>query len=176
VEITTVWLLVLLLGVVGWVVYLFNTLITLSNSADAAWADIDVHLKRRYDLLPKLVEIVKTYAAHESSTFEKVAAARTAGLDAYTPMEKSRTEPAVTTGTRSVLALAESYPQLKANEEFVNLSLTLTNIEEHLLQTRQHYNSLVRDLHTKSQTFPNNLLAPLFGIEAREYFGEDTGA
>jgi LemA protein len=173
---TTVWFLVLLLGVVGWVVYLFNSLITLSNSTDAAWADIDVHLKRRCDLLPKLVEIVKTYAAHESSTFEKVAAARTAALDAYSPSEKSRTEPAVTTGTRSLLALAESYPQLKANEEFVNLSLTLTNIEEHLFQTRRHYNTLVRDLHTKSQTFPNNLLAPLFGIESREYFGEDTGA
>jgi LemA protein len=173
---TTVWIILLLLAVVAWVIYLFNALVGLSNRADAAWADIDTHLKRRYDLIPNLVDLVKAYSAHESGTFEKVAAARSAGQKAYSPTEKSQTEPAVVAGTRSLLAVAESYPQLKANEEFRHLSQTLTNIEDHLQQARRHYNGLVRDLNTRSQSFPNNLFAPLFGITSREYFQLDDRA
>ncbi len=172
----TIGVILALLGLLGWMVYLFNTLVSLSNHADAAWADIDAQLKRRYDLVPKLVEVVKGYAVHESSTLQKVTAARAAGLDAYTPAEKAQTEPSLATGVQQLLTLGEAYPALKANEEFLSLQHTLTDIEDYLQSARRRYNAVVRDLNSQVDFFPNNLMAPLFAVTQREYFrleGED---
>ena len=168
-----IWAILALLALLGWFIYLFNTLISLSNRADAAWADIDAQLKRRYDLVPNLVEIVKGYAAHESDTFEKVAAARTAALDTYTPDEKTKSEPPLLAGVRQLLALAEAYPALKANEEFTGLQQTLTDIEDYLQSARRSYNTVVRDLNTTLQVFPNNLVASMLAVAPREYFQLD---
>jgi len=170
---TVIWLVLILLALVGWLIHVFNSLVSLSNTADAAWADIDVQLKRRYDLVPDLVEVTKGYAGHESTTLVKVAEARTAGMSAYTPGEKTKTEPVLVAGLRSLFALAESYPQLKANEQFLNLQHTLVDIEDYLQSARRHYNAVVRDLNTRTEVFPNNYLASLFGVTAREYFQLD---
>jgi len=170
---TVIWLVLILLALVGWLIHIFNSLVSLSNTADAAWADIDVQLKRRYDLVPNLVEVAKGYAGHENTTLVKVAEARTAGVGAYTPGEKSQTEPALVAGLHSVFALAESYPQLKANEEFLSLQHTLVDIEDYLQSARRYYNAVVRDLNTRTEVFPNNFLASLFGVSAREYFQLD---
>lgn len=168
-----IWFALALVAVVGWLVHLFNRLISLSNRADNAWADIDVQLKRRYDLVPTLVETVRGYATHERTTFENVARARDAALNAYAPSEKSQTEPPLLAGVHSLFALAEAYPQLRANEEFLGLQKTLTDIEDYLQSARRYYNAVVRDLNTQLQTFPNNLVAPLFGVTARDYFQLD---
>jgi LemA protein len=173
--VTILWVVLVLLAFVAWLILIFNRLVSLSNTADAAWADIDAQLKRRYDLVPNLLELAKGYAAHEGATFEKIAAARTAGLDAFTPGEKAQTEPGLAAGLRSVFALAESYPELKANEQFLNLQHTLTDIEDYLQTARRHYNAVVRELNTQAQVFPNNLFASLFGIVPREYFQFDSG-
>lgn len=164
------WLTILLLVLLGWLIYLFNSLIGLKNRADNAWADIDVQLKRRYDLIPNLVEVVKGYAAHERGTLENVTAARGAAMSAVTPAAKAEAEPNLLVGLRSIFAIAEAYPDLKANEEFLKLQDTLTDIENYLQGARRYYNAVVRDLNTKLQVFPNNLVAPLFAVRPREYF------
>lgn len=168
-----IWIGLLLLAVILWLIVLFNALVSLRNRADGAWADIDVQLKRRYELVPNLVEVVKGYATHERSTFENVAGARAAAMDARSPAEKTQAEPALVSGLHSVFALAEAYPALQANEEFLKLQTTLTQIEDSLQSARRYYNAVVRDLNTKLQVFPNNLIAPLFRIRTREYFQLD---
>ncbi len=170
---TILWVVLGLLAFVAWLILIFNRLVSLSNLADAAWADIDAHLKRRYDLVPNLLEVAKRYATHENATFEKIAAARAAGLDAFTPAEKAHTEPGLAAGLRSVFALAESYPELKANEQFLYLQHTLTDIEDYLQSARHHYNAVVRGLNTQTQVFPNNLFASMFGVVPRQYFQFD---
>lgn len=167
------WVVLALLAFVVWLIFLFNRLVSLSNLADAAWADIDAQLKRRYDLVPRLLEVAKTYAVHERATFDTIAAARTAGLDAFTPGEKAQTEPGLVAGLRAVFALAESYPELKANEQFLNLQHTLTDIEDYLQSARRHYNAIVRELNTQTRVFPNNLFASMFGVMPREYLQFD---
>jgi LemA protein len=162
--------LILAVAVVAWLIYVFNSLITLRTRADNAWADIDVQLKRRHDLVPNLVEVVKGYAIHERGTFEKVATARAAAMQAATTDQRGQTETDLVAGLRSVFALAEAYPQLKANEEFLDLQKNLARIEDTLQSARRYYNAVVRDLSIKMQTFPNNLVAPLFGVTPRDYF------
>lgn len=162
--------------VVLWLIYVFNSLISLLNRADNAWADIDVQLKRRYDLVPNLVEVVKGYAKHERGTFEKVAAARAAAQMSSTPDQKNQTETALASGILTLFALAEAYPQLKANEEFLHLQNNLAEIENALQGARRYYNAVVRDLNTKLQVFPNNAVAPLFGMRPRDYFQLDSNA
>jgi LemA protein len=159
--------------IVGWLIVLFNSLVRLSNRADGAWADIEVQLKRRYDLVPSLVEVVQGYAAHERGTFEAVAAARTAAMGACSPAEKTQTEPSLVAGLRSIFALAEAYPRLKANEEFLNLQGHLAQIEDTVQNARRYYNAVVRDLNTQLQLFPNSMAAPLLGVQPREYFQLD---
>jgi LemA protein len=168
-----IWTGFLLLALVVWLVFVSNSLVRLTNRADAAWADIDVQLKRRYDVVPNLVGVVKGYAAHERGTFEKVAAARAVAMDAYSPASKSQAEPGLVSGLRSVFALAEAYPALKANDEFLKLQAALTDIENCLQSARRYYNAVVRDLNTRPQIFPNNMMAPLFGVRKREYFQLD---
>jgi LemA protein len=167
------WILPIVVIVVVWLIYVFNSLISLSNRAANAWADIDVQLRRRYDLVPNLVEVVKGYAAHERSTFEKVAAARSTAQSSHSPSEKTQTEPVLISGIRSLFALAEAYPELKANEEFLSLQNNLVEIEDTLQSARRYYNAVVRDLNTKLQVFPNNAVAPVFGVQPREYFQLD---
>lgn len=157
------------------VVGIYNGLVKLKNKCEEAWSDIDTQLKRRYDLIPNLVETVKGYASHESSTFEKVTEARTKAMGAQTVHEKEVAENMLTSALKSIFALAENYPDLKANQNFLELQKTLTEIEEHIQLSRRYYNATVRDLNTKIEVFPNNLIAGPFGFEKREFFQAEEG-
>lgn len=162
---------VLVIG--GAVVGIYNSLVTLKNKVDEGWADIDTQLKRRYDLIPNMVETVKGYAKHEKSTFEEVTKARTMAMGANTPEERANAENMLTGALKSLFAVAENYPELKANQNFLELQNTLKEIEEHLQLSRRYYNSTVRDFNTKIEVFPNNLLAGMFGFTKRQYFEID---
>lgn len=170
-------LLIVLLGLVvivgGFMVFVYNSLIVLRNKSDEGWADIDTQLKRRYDLIPNLVETVKGYATHEKSTFEEVTKARSMAMSATTPDQKAKAENFLTGTLKSLFALAENYPELKANQNFLDLQNTLTEIEEHIQMSRRYYNGTVRDFNTKLQVFPNNVIAGVLGFKAKEYFEAD---
>ncbi len=162
-------LLVLALLVV-FVVAVYNGLIRLKNKCEEGWADIDTQLKRRYDLIPNLVETVKGYASHESSTLEKVVEARTAAMAAKSFEEKEKAENVLTGALKTIFALAEQYPDLKANQNFLDLQKTLAEIEEHIQLSRRYYNATVRDFNTKIEVFPNNLIAGPLGFSKKEFF------
>lgn len=149
---------------------LYNSLVRLKNKVNEAWADIDTQLKRRYDLIPNLVETVKGYATHESETLEKVVQARNAALNATSMQEKEQAENMLTGALKSIFALAEQYPDLKANQNFMELQSTLKEIEDHIQMSRRYYNATVRDFNTKIEVFPNNLLAKPLGFTQREFF------
>jgi len=142
----------------------------LKNKTAEAWADIDVQLKRRYDLIPNLVETVKGYAKHEKGTFEEVAKLRSQAMQATTPAEKAKTENMLTETLKSLFALAESYPDLKANQNFLDLQSQLSTIEETIQQSRRYYNGNVRDFNIKIETFPNNLIAGTLGFKKFDFF------
>jgi LemA protein len=165
---TLVVLAVLALAVIG----IYNGLVRLNVQSANAWADIDVQLKRRTDLIPNVVETVKGYASHERQTLEAVIEARNraVSVQAAGPAERSQAEGALTTALRGLFALAEAYPQLRATENFSQLQATLSQIEEALQSARRYYNAVVRDLNTKIQQFPSNLVAGLFGFKEREFF------
>ncbi len=149
---------------------IYNSLVTLKNKVDEGWADIDTQLKRRYDLIPNMVETVKGYAKHEKGTFEAVTKARNMAMNATTPEQKAQAENMLSGTLKSLFALAENYPELKADQNFLNLQNTLKEIEEHIQLSRRYYNATVRDLNTKIEIFPNNVIAPMFGFSKREYF------
>jgi LemA protein len=149
---------------------IYNSLVQLRVRADNAWADIDVQLKRRYDLIPNLVETVKGYAAHEKGTFENVAKFRNAAMAATTPAEKSEAEGQLTYALRGLLAVSEAYPELRASEQFQSLQGSLTGLEDAIQNARRYYNAVVRDLNTKIQTFPSNLVAGMFHIQEKQFF------
>src|SRR6202158_1036141 len=128
---------------------MYNSLVQLRVRCDSAWSDIDVQLKRRYDLIPNLVETVKGYAAHEKGTFENVAKFRSVAMAASTPAEKSEAEGQLTYALRGLLAVAEAYPQLRASEQFQSLQGSLSGLEEAIQNARRYYNAVVRDLNTK---------------------------
>ena len=157
---------ILAVGIIG----IYNSLITLKNKVDEGWADIDTQLKRRYDLIPNMVEAVKGYAKHEKSTFENVTKARNMAMTATTPEEKAKAENMLTSTLKSLFAVAENYPELKANENFLNLQNTLKEIEEHIQLSRRYYNATVKDFNTKIELFPNNIIAGPFGFKKRQYF------
>jgi LemA protein len=138
--------------------------------SDNAWADIDVQLKRRYDLIPNVVETVKGYAAHEKGTLEAVINARNKAMGAQGPAAKAEAENILTGALRQLFALAEAYPQLRAVESFQQLQKTLGEIEEAIQNARRYYNAVVRDLNTKIAQFPSNIVASLFNFKAREFF------
>lgn len=163
-------LLALLAGIVLLVIGIYNTLVRLKVQSDNAWADIDVQLKRRYDLLPNLVETVKGYAGHEKETFEAVITARNRAMAATTPSTKAEAEGLLAQSLKSLFALAEAYPQLRAVESFTQLQNSLTQIEEAVQNARRYYNAVVRDLNTKIQEFPSNLIANFFRFTPREFF------
>ena len=162
-------LLVLALLVV-FVVAVYNGLIRLKNKCEEGWADIDTQLKRRYDLIPNLVETVKGYASHESGTLEKVVEARTAAMAAKSFEEKEKAENVLTGALKTIFALAEQYPDLKANQNFLDLQKTLAEIEEHIQLSRRYYNATVRDFNIKIEVFPNNLIASPLGFSKKEFF------
>jgi LemA protein len=151
----------------------FNGLVRLRNRVDAAWAQIDVQLRRRYDLIPNLVETVKGYAAHERETFEAVTAARANALNAQGPAQQAQAENAITGALKSLFAVAEAYPELKANQNFLALQEELTSTEGRIAYARQFYNDNVQRLNTRIETFPTNVLAGMFGFKHREYFEAD---
>ena len=163
---------VLALAVIG----IYNGLVKLKVQSDNAWADIDVQLKRRTDLIPNVVETVKGYAGHERETLEAVVAARNRAVSAQSagPAERGQAEGALTTALRGLFALAEAYPQLRAAENFAQLQNTLGQIEEALQNARRYYNAIVRDLNTACDAFPSNVVARVFAIGKGEYFELDT--
>ncbi len=167
-----IWLLVILALIVIWLVLIYNGLVRLRNRAQEAYADIDVQLKRRYDLIPNLVEAVKGYAAHERNVLENVTNARAQAMQATGPA-KADAENQLSQTLKSLFAVAENYPQLKANENFAKLQDELTDTEDKIQAARRFYNGMVRDLNTKIQTFPSSLIAGSFGFKPMEFFGND---
>lgn len=167
-------ILVILVLIVSAVVGIYNGLVKLRNMAEQAWSDVDVQLKRRYDLVPNLVETVKGYASHEKSTFEAVVKARNQAMQATTPEEKAQAENFLQSTLKSLFALAEAYPDLKANQNFIELQAELSRIEEQIQLARRYYNAVVRDLNTKIESVPSNIVANMFGFQKREYFELDT--
>ncbi len=151
-------------------VSLYNTLVKLREQADAAWADIDVQLKRRYDLIPNVVETVKGYAAHESETLEAVVAARSSAMTVEGPVQKAQAEGMLTGALKSLFALAEAYPDLKAADGFRDLQGTLRELEDTIQNARRYYNAVVRDFNTKIQQVPSNIVANSFNFREREFF------
>jgi LemA protein len=149
---------------------LYNRLIVLRNRVDNSWSQIDVQLRRRYDLIPNLVETVKGYATHESETFEKVTQARNMAMDASSVQEQGQAENMLTGALKSLFAVAEAYPELKANENFMMLQEELSGTESKIAYSRQFYNDSVMSYNTGIQSFPANVIAPMFGFTAREYF------
>src|SRR5215831_5377607 len=149
---------------------MYNGLVRLKVQCDNAWADIDVQLKRRYDLIPNLVETVKGYAAHEKDTLEGVINARNCAMTATTPGEKAEAENMLSGALKSLFALSETYPQLRAIESFTSLQNSLSQIEDTVQNARRYYNAVVRDLNTKIQQFPTNIFAGMLGFKAREFF------
>lgn len=156
--------------VVLWFIATYNKLITAKNAADSSWSDIDIQLKRRYDLIPNLVETVKGYAGHEKSIFDNIATARAAAMGAKTPAEHAAAENALSGTLKTLFAVAENYPDLKASQNFMELQTELRNVEEMVQNARRFYNANVRDWNTLIQTFPTNLVAGPMKFSAREFF------
>lgn len=161
---------IILAILVIWFVALYNSFVRLINRTKEAWADIEVQLKRRYDLIPNLVSTVKGYAAHESTAFEKVTAARAAAMGAKTAGEHSKTEAMLGQAITGLFGIAEAYPDLKANTNFLELQRELSDTENKIQAARRFYNANVRDLNTKVETFPPNIVASIFHFKKMEFF------
>jgi LemA protein len=162
---------IVLLGI--FLIGMYNSLVQLRVRADSAWSDIDVQLKRRHDLIPNLVETVKGYATHEKSTFEDIAKFRSMAMQATGPVDKAAAENQLTGALKSLFAVAENYPQLQASQEFTQLQNSLNQIEDAIQNARRYYNAVVRDLNTKIQSFPTNILAGMYGFQQRQFFEAD---
>ena len=173
-------ILIVLAGFAGlvllWAIFTYNRLIVLRNRINNAWSQIDVQLRRRYDLIPNLVEAVKGYAAHEKGTFEKVTEARAAMASAKSVAEQGEAQNMITGALKSLFAVAEAYPQLKANEKFMMLQEELSGTESQSAYARQFYNDTVMSFNTLIQTFPANLIAGAFSFTEREYFAMEDAA
>lgn len=168
------WIVLVVAGVfILWLIGAYNALVRLRNRTSEAWSDIDVQLKRRYDLIPNLVETVKGYAMHEREAFEKVTEARARALGAQSVHEKETADNMVKDALKSIFAIAEAYPQLRAVESFTNLQNELSDTENKIQAARRFYNGNVRDLNIKIESFPYNLFASSLGFEKREYFEND---
>ncbi|MFH1780574.1 MAG: LemA family protein [Candidatus Nealsonbacteria bacterium] len=156
--------------IVLWLVVTYNRFVTLRNRVKEAWADIDVQLKRRYDLIPNLVETVKGYAVHERELFEKVTQARSQAMGAQTIKERGDAENALSQTLKSLFAVSENYPQLKASENFLELQKELTDTEDKIQAARRFYNGNVRDFNTILQSFPQNVVAGGFNFKSADFF------
>ncbi|MBI4092857.1 MAG: LemA family protein [Candidatus Kerfeldbacteria bacterium] len=168
---TITWIIVgIIVLILLWIMTMYNRLISLRNRTNESWSDIDVQLKRRYDLIPNLMETVKGYAKHEREAFENVTKARSAAMGAQTPHDKAQAENALSQTLKSIFAIAEAYPELKASANFAKLQDELSDTENKIQASRRFYNGNVRDFNTSQQTFPTNLLAQTFGFKPREFF------
>ncbi len=168
---TGIWIVVLiLLIVVIWFMSTYNGLVKLRNLVEEGWSDINVQLKRRYDLIPNLVNAVKGYAAHESGVFEKVTEARAAAMNATVPADRAQAENQLSQTLKSLFAVAEAYPQLQAAGNFAELQQELTDTENKIESSRRFYNGAVRDFDIKLQVFPTNLIAGTFGFAKKDFF------
>ncbi|MFH1522917.1 MAG: LemA family protein [Patescibacteria group bacterium] len=170
-------LLLVVLGIVAVIIFIiigmYNSLIRLRNRVDEAWSDIDVQLKRRYDLIPNLIETVKGYAKHERETLDSVTKARTEAMAAQKSgdaKKQAEAENMLSSTLKSIFALSENYPDLKANENFLELQRELSDTENKIQASRRFYNGNVRDFNTKQQVFPTNIMANMLGFKAREFF------
>lgn len=161
---------IILAVLVVWFIALYNSFVRLVNRTKEAWADIEVQLKRRYDLIPNLVNTVKGYASHESATFEKVTEARTKAMSAQSMADHSEAENMLTGALKSIFALSEAYPDLKANTNFLELQRELSDTENKIQAARRFYNGNVRDLNIKFETFPNNMIVKMFNFQKIEFF------
>jgi LemA protein len=171
-----IWVWVAAAGLFGYLVWLFNRLVRLRNLLRSSWSDIDVLLKKRHDLVGNLVETVRGYASYEKATLLGVTEARARAMRAEGPAEKGREETDLGGRLSSLFAVAESYPDLKANESFLELQKQLAEIENGIEYARRYYNAVVRDYSTATETFPSNLVAPVFGFGREEYFQLDAPA
>jgi len=163
-------LLVIIAAIAIMAIGMYNSLITLRNRCDNAWSQVDVQLRRRYDLIPNLVETVKGYAKHESGVFERVTQARAAAVNAQTVKEQGQADNMLTGALKSLFAVAEAYPDLKANQNFLMLQEELAGTESKVAYARQFYNDVVMKFNMKQQVFPSNILANMFGFKTKEYF------
>lgn len=165
---------IILLIIIGiaiiWAISVYNGLVTLKNRVDEAWSDIDVQLKRRYDLIPNLLNTVKGYASHEKEVFEKVTQARTMAMNAGTAEAKAGAENMLSGALKSLFAVAEAYPDLKANQNFLELQRELTDTEDKIQASRRFYNGNARDFNIKIELFPNNIIAGMLNFTKREFF------
>ena len=168
-------ILIVVAAVVLWVIAVFNGLIRLKNRTDEAWSDIDVQLKRRHDLIPNLIETVKGYAAHEKQAFESVTNARAKAMGAQGIEEKGKAENMLSGTLKTLFAVAESYPELKANQNFLQLQTELSDTENKIQAARRFYNGNVRDLNIKIETFPSRIIAGMLGFKKREFFEAEAG-
>jgi LemA protein len=170
------WFLIILavLAIAG--ISIYNSLVRLRTQAQGAWADVDVQLKRRYDLIPNLVETVKGYAGHEKDTLEAVINARSRAMSATGPAERAEAENVLTGALKSLFALSEAYPQLRAVESFTSLQNSLSDIEGAVQNARRYYNAVVRDYNTRVEQFPSVIVANAFRFEKEEFFEIDESA
>jgi len=163
-------ILIIIAVVVLWAIFAYNSFVSFVKRTEEAWADIDVQLKRRYNLIPNLIEAVKGYVAHEKETLQKVTEARTNAMGAGTMAERGQAENALAGSLMSLFAVAENYPDLKANQNFLDLQNELSDTENKIQAARRFYNTNVRDLNIKVDSFPSNLIANVFKFEKRDFF------
>jgi len=163
-----------LLIIVLIVATMYNKLVRLRNSAKSSWSDIDVQLKKRYNLIPNLVETVKGYASHESGVFQKVTEARSRAMQVTTPAEMAKAENVFKDTLKSLFSITEAYPDLKANKNFQELQAQLEVLENGIEQSRRYYNAIVRDYNTLTETFPSVIIANMFGFKQFEFFQLDS--
>jgi len=162
--------LLIVLAVVFVVIVIYNKLVRLRTTVKSSWSDIDVHLKKRYDLVPNLVETVKGYATHEKTVFEKVTEARSSAMKASSPADKAKAENMFSETLKSLFAVAEAYPELKANANFMQLQSQLKELEDNIEYARRYYNAVVRDYNILTETFPSNIIAAQFRFVKEEFF------
>ncbi|MBI4239964.1 LemA family protein [Candidatus Uhrbacteria bacterium] len=173
---TSLWILVAVAVVVVWIIVIFNSLVRRRNQTDEAWSDIDIQLRRRYDLIPNLVEAVKGYMAHERQTLEHITTARTIAMGAQSLPEKAQAENMLTDALKSLFAVAENYPDLKASQNFLQLQDEISDTENKIQAARRFYNANVRDFNTLLQSFPSNIVARMFAFTQRAFFEIDEPA
>jgi len=171
---TLIAILIIVIILIAAVVTIYNRLVRLRNTVKSSWSDIDVQCKKRFDLVPNLVETVKGYAAHEKTVFEKVTQARSMAMQASSPAEMAKAEDMIRDTLKSLFAVAEAYPELKANANFMQLQTQLQELENNIEYARRYYNAVVRDFNILIESFPSNLIASMFNFKQAELFQLET--
>jgi LemA protein len=167
---TLIVILIIIVVLIAAVVTIYNKLVRLRNTVKSSWSDIDVQCKKRFDLVPNLVETVKGYATHEKTVFEKVTQARAMAMQAHSPAEMAKAENMIRDTLKSLFAVAEAYPELKANANFMQLQTQLQELENNIENARRYYNAVVRDFNILIESFPSNLIASMFNFKQADLF------